>query len=68
MAHYVGPYGASFFRFDTIERSVGQSGDDQVVFTRADDAVIEKMDETIEQTFNARMEHEIMRILNGWGG
>ena len=29
--------------------------------------VIEKMDETIRETFERRIEHEITRILNGWG-
>ncbi|WP_050697996.1 hypothetical protein [Anaeromassilibacillus senegalensis] len=32
------------------------------------DRVIEKMDETIRQTYEARVEHEILRVLNGWGG
>lgn len=30
--------------------------------------VIEQMDETVRDTFEARIEHEITRILNGWGG
>lgn len=30
--------------------------------------VIEKMNETIRQTYDARIEHEILRVLNGWGG
>jgi len=30
--------------------------------------VVEKMDETIRETFDKRMEHEITRVLNGWGG
>lgn len=30
--------------------------------------VVEKMDETIKETFDRRLEHEITRILNGWGG
>lgn len=29
--------------------------------------VVEKMDETIQSTFSQRMEHEITRLLNGWG-
>lgn len=32
------------------------------------EAVIEKMDETIRDTFDKRIEHEILRVLNGWGG
>lgn len=31
-------------------------------------AVVEKMDETIKETFDRRLEHEILRVLNGWGG
>lgn len=30
--------------------------------------VIEKMDETIRTTYDTRIEHEILRVLNGWGG
>lgn len=30
--------------------------------------VVEKMDKTIQETFDARAEHEITRVLNGWGG
>lgn len=29
--------------------------------------VIEKMDETIRETYETRIEHEILRVLNGWG-
>ena len=29
--------------------------------------VVEQMDETISETFEKRMDHEISRILNGWG-
>jgi len=32
------------------------------------EAVVSKMDETIRDTFEKRIEHEITRILNGWGG
>ena len=30
--------------------------------------VIEKMDEAIRDTYEKRIEHEILRVLNGWGG
>jgi len=30
--------------------------------------VIEQMDTTIRQTYEARIEHEVLRVLNGWGG
>ncbi|MDD2296800.1 MAG: hypothetical protein PHX79_03185 [Sphaerochaetaceae bacterium] len=30
--------------------------------------VTEKMDETVRDTFENRLEHEITRVLNGWGG
>ena len=30
--------------------------------------VIERMDETVRETFERRAEHEILRVLNGWGG
>ena len=32
------------------------------------DQVIQKMDETIRTTYESRVEHEILRVLNGWGG
>lgn len=32
------------------------------------DEVVKKMDETIRDTYEARIEHEILRVLNGWGG
>ena len=30
--------------------------------------VVEQMDETIRDTYERRLEHEITRVLNGWGG
>lgn len=30
--------------------------------------VVERMEETINTTFETRMEQEILRVLNGWGG
>lgn len=30
--------------------------------------VVEKMAQTISETFGTRIEHEILRVLNGWGG
>lgn len=32
------------------------------------ETVVKKMDETIKETFDRRLEHEITRVLNGWGG
>lgn len=32
------------------------------------DRVINQMDETIQETYERRIEHEINRILSGWGG
>jgi hypothetical protein len=32
------------------------------------EAVTAKMDETVRETFEKRVEHEITRVLNGWGG
>lgn len=33
-----------------------------------EDTVVERMDKQITETFEKRLEHEINRILNGWGG
>lgn len=30
--------------------------------------VVEKMEQTVQETFDQRIEHEIARVLNGWGG
>lgn len=30
--------------------------------------VIENMEKTILETYETRIEHEILRVLNGWGG
>jgi hypothetical protein len=30
--------------------------------------VIEKMEQTVSETYERRIEHEILRVLNGWGG
>lgn len=32
------------------------------------DRVVEQMDKTITETYESRIEHEITRVLNGWGG
>jgi len=32
------------------------------------DTVVDKMDETVRDIFEQRLEHEITRVLNGWGG
>ena len=32
------------------------------------DKVVEKMDDTVRETFERRLEQEITRVLNGWGG
>lgn len=32
------------------------------------DQVIKQMDETIRKTYDERIEHETLRVLNGWGG
>lgn len=32
------------------------------------DEVVEKMEQTIVSTFEQRIDHEVLRVLNGWGG
>ncbi len=34
----------------------------------ANESTVDKMDEEINKTYEARIDHEIMRVLNGWGG
>lgn len=34
----------------------------------AHEETVDKMDEEISKTYEARIEHEITRVLNGWGG
>lgn len=47
-----------------IEKKYGPS----TAHMMQNDKVIRRMDETIRETFAKRMDHEIVRILNGWGG
>ena len=47
-----------------IERKYGPSAAHMMM----DEHVDEQMEKTVVDTFNARIEHEITRLLNGWGG
>lgn len=53
--------GASRF---PIEQKFGPS----TAHMMQNDEIIKKMDETIRETYDKRIEHEITRVLNGWGG
>jgi hypothetical protein len=47
-----------------IEQKFGPS----TAHMMSSEQVVEKMDATVRETFERRLEHEITRVLNGWGG
>ena len=51
-----------------INKNMPAGGCDCYLIDRQVIDVIEKMDETIRDTYEKRIEHEILRVLNGWGG
>jgi len=67
VASIFGPL-AVFERVGTPRFPVEQKFGPSTAQMMKNDSVIEQMDETIRETYEMRMEHEINRILNGWGG
>lgn len=47
-----------------VEKKYGPSA----AHMMAEETVVENMEHVIVDTFNSRIEHEITRVLNGWGG
>ncbi len=62
-----GPIGV-FERVGAPRFPVEQKYGPSTAHMMSNDEVITRMDETIRDTFDKRIEHEITRVLNGWGG
>ena len=58
---------AVFERVGTPRFPVEQKFGPSTAHMMQNEQVVEKMDEAIRDTFEKRMEHEVTRILNGWG-
>lgn len=67
VAHIFGPT-AVFERVGSPRFPVEQKFGPSTGHMMRNEEVIEKMDETIRDTYEKRVEHEILRVLNGWGG
>ena len=59
---------AVFERVGTSRFPVEQKYGPSTAHMMQNDDVIEKMSDAISETYDKRIEHEITRILNGWGG
>ena len=66
-AKVFGPVGV-FERVGSERFPVEQKYGPSTAHMMQNEAVIEKMDTTIRETYERRLEHEITRVLNGWGG
>lgn len=67
VARVFGP-AAVFERLGTSRFPVEQKYGPSTAHMMENDQVVEKMETTIRETFEARLDHETLRILNGWGG
>ncbi len=63
-------YGSTsvFERVGTSRFPVEQKYGPSTAHMMQNEQVVEKMDETVRTAFESRVEHEILRVLNGWGG
>jgi len=59
---------AVFERLSTHRFPVEQKYGPSTGHMMQNEQVIQKMEETINTTFETRLNHEILRVLNGWGG
>ena len=66
-AKVYGPVGV-FERVGTSRFPVEQKFGPSTGHMMQNEKVVEKMEKTLQETFDQRMEHEILRVLNGWGG
>lgn len=66
-ARVFGPIGV-FERIGADKFPVEQKYGPSTAHMLQNETVVKKMDETIRDTFDRRLEHEITRVLNGWGG
>ncbi len=66
-ARVFGPIGV-FERVGANRFPVEQKYGPSTAHMMQNETVVSKMDETIRDIFDRRLEHEITRVLNGWGG
>lgn len=66
-ARVFGPV-AVFERVGSPRFPVQQKYGPSTAHMMGNERVVEKMDDTIRETFEKRVEYEITRVLNGWGG
>lgn len=66
-ARVFGPIGV-FERVSEKRFPVEQKYGPSTAHMMQNELIVEKMDETVRETFDRRLEHEITRVLNGWGG
>lgn len=66
-ARVFGPIGV-YERLGASRFPVEQKFGPSTAHMMQNERVIEQMDKTISETYEKRMEHEITRVLNGWGG
>jgi hypothetical protein len=66
-ARVFGPIGV-FERVGEKRFPVEQKFGPSTAHMMSSEQVVEKMDATVRETFERRLEHEITRVLNGWGG
>ncbi|MCF8017836.1 MAG: hypothetical protein K9L62_00425 [Vallitaleaceae bacterium] len=66
-AKVFGPIGV-FERLGERRFPVEQKYGPSTAHMMSNENVVEKMDDTVRETFERRLEHEITRVLNGWGG
>ena len=67
VAKVFGP-AAVFERLGTSRLPIEQKFGPSTAHMMENDQVVEQMETTIRETFDARLDHETTRILNGWGG
>lgn len=67
VARVYGP-AAVFERLGSSRLPVEQKFGPSTAHMMQSDQVVEQMEKTVQETFDSRMDHEILRVLNGWGG
>lgn len=67
VARVYGP-AAVFERLGSSRLPVEQKFGPSTAHMMQNDQVVAQMEKTVQETFDSRMDHEILRVLNGWGG
>lgn len=67
VARVFGP-AAVFERLGASRLPIEQKFGPSTAHMMQNEQVVERMETTIRETFEARLDHETLRVLNGWGG